>query len=85
MRMRIIQIENCSTTDKLLLFIDNGDGGEIQVKLIAWHNTKDEDSGDDNLYMQEVIIEFPNYIMAERFISDYTIITATTLVNQFDF
>lgn len=79
MKIRKIEIKGCETSKEVLLFIERDDDGEDFVKLVAWHTDKD---GEELIQLHE-LKDFPNMLMMERFIADFSECSANEYANSF--
>lgn len=70
--MKIFNIENCNTCDKVLIFKDRNDEGEDFARVLAWH--------DDQIQTEEFK---GSEVMIERFIADFSEVSANEFANSF--
>lgn len=76
MKMRIIKTSH-KTCKELLLYIDRNDDGE-QLKMVAWHETKDGPM----IQLGEINCEHQNQILLlERIINDFSEVSANEFIN----
>lgn len=76
MKTKIFKIQDCDTTDEVLLYTKNDEDGNPIVIIHAWH---DNDCLD---HLQEETITFPNDSMASNFVRDYSESSANDFVNS---
>lgn len=85
MKSKLIDIKGCKHSNQVLLnrFEDSDNSNVYPVEISAWHKyDADADSIEFEAWQQE-IIEFPNALMAERFVADYAEITANEFANSY--
>lgn len=82
--MKIIEIKGCKHCKQVLLFIDRNSNGEDFVKIVAWHQDKD---GADLIQTAEVDYNETEDVMLmhQRFIADFSEVTANEFANSFSF
>jgi hypothetical protein len=80
MKIKLINIIGCKHANEVLLFQDYDDDSDLYVNIICWHQN------DDGVwFIQEVNIQFENYLLADRFIADYSEASANEFANSFVF
>lgn len=85
MKNKILKIKGCKTCKEVLIArIRIDDTGEEGVELSAWH-----ESQDGVMYYQYEIIEFTghsdNQLMADRYVQDFTAVSALAFANSYSF
>lgn len=79
MKTKLITIHACDTAKEVLLFTDCDDNGDLFVNIQCWH------SKDDNDFIQVETFKMPTYLMASRFICDFSEMSANEFANAFTF
>lgn len=83
MKQRLILINGCRTTDRVLLQITENEDGERWVEIAAWHHYDDSD------WYQYEEVYFPetggNIRPMARFIADFSEVSANEFANSMTF
>lgn len=79
MKTKLIEIKGCKTAEQVLIYMDTDANGKLFVNIQCWH-TQDEID-----YEQIENIEMPNTLMAERFVCDFSEMSANEYANAYIF
>ena len=83
MKHRTIEIQGCDTCKEVLLQVVRNDAIDDFVQISAWHNNDDGD------LLQESMIQFTGFknhsLSLERFIADFSEVSANEFSNSYEF
>ena len=78
MKIKLLKLEGCETSKQLLVYLTPDGDGDYLANIVAWHTTP---AGDE--YIQESSVVFDFKLQAERYIADFSELTACEIANDF--
>jgi hypothetical protein len=81
MKQKLLKIEGCDTAKEVLVQVMRNEDGSDFIQISAWHKYENED------YIQTLSVEYEENtpLMMERFVCDFSEVSANEFANSMTF